>query len=400
MDAGPNLPTYLVEKQVYNKFAENKKLWSNLPSDILSLIFNKLKKNKDAFAQVCRYWRMIADHEMFFLFKSFGLKSAHLLRRTEFAELQILNLDCSISGKENSYNEIETQLIISSCRGGWILLLDRDTNDLHIWNPLLDIKIGLPDFQFQSRIVKAVTFFGEFGIGVAVISEDGKLSFIKYGDLNWRVLIEGGQYEYEDLISSKGSILALMKNRNGNGELISLQAWNFEGTNILNREINFPEGMEESRDSQYIYIYKLYIADWKGRIFLVVKWLKLFVDYPGPRPKESLEVYETVNFYVYFFDENTIGWNRVNSLGDRALFIGQNQTVMVCAEEFEKCRKNYIYFTGYYWIRTMKKKIGSDEMKRQKFSYFGYFCLEDSRVRKCRNELSNFLSPCWMISGV
>ncbi|CAI0558381.1 unnamed protein product [Linum tenue] len=63
-------------------------------------------------------------------------------------------------------------------------------------------------------------------------------------------------------------------------------------------------------------------------------------------PKARLDLYETAAFKV--FELNRDDWERVDSVGDYALFVGGNRASFVSAEEYPRCRTNCIYFTDDY----------------------------------------------------
>ncbi|CAI0419606.1 unnamed protein product, partial [Linum tenue] len=65
-------------------------------------------------------------------------------------------------------------------------------------------------------------------------------------------------------------------------------------------------------------------------------------------PKATLVLYETTTFKVFKLNWDAHDWERVDSLGDYALFFGGNQASFVSAEEYPGCRANCIYFTDDY----------------------------------------------------
>lgn len=169
-------------------------------------------EEKRVFLQVCRSWRKLAEDEIFWLLRSRGSKSIVLMQPTIFVEhnvckskVDILNFGDYIFSDEDDPIIIEEKSvtfcgpphlyeIICSCRGGWTVLMQNKTKDLEIWNSFVGVKLRLPCYNYPSPsvTVKAATFFGDFGIGAAVIRVDGKVAFAKYGDSKWSVLCETG----------------------------------------------------------------------------------------------------------------------------------------------------------------------------------------------------------------
>lgn len=380
--------------------------WSNLHSDLLRPIFNKLRvKEKRQFAKVCRSWQAVANDEILSFLKSYVSKSICLLfpdTSGQFDYNMYSVVDQKIRHFILPYYERYERKLFCSCSGGWTFLSEKD-RDLKLWNPIWGYKIGLPYFPSvgsKNWIKKSIIF----KLGVAMIYGDGNIGFVKYGDVEWSNLACGFA---EDLTCSENSILVLSKN----GE--SIQIWNFEEDstdNILELKIEFPQNMLESAEPER-YTHKLYIVELKGNIFLVVRWIAEFV-HPDTgvhlTDDELIEednpllvpYYATVNFYVYVLEgaggdrdsnQTKREWIRVKSLGEKALFVGGNQSVMLeAAEDFGGCKKNSIYFTDDHWERMEEHECyGGHDM--------GIFFLEDSRCQDLSQAPKYLLPSFWII---
>ncbi|CAI0396488.1 unnamed protein product [Linum tenue] len=78
-------------------------------------------------------------------------------------------------------------------------------------------------------------------------------------------------------------------------------------------------------------------------------------DFP-PQEREELhfdgearlDLYETAAFKVFKLNQDAHDWERVDSVGDYALFVGINRASFVSMEEYPGCRTNCIYFTDDY----------------------------------------------------
>ena len=65
---------------------------------------------------------------------------------------------------------------------------------------------------------------------------------------------------------------------------------------------------------------------------------------------ESKIDYGTQGFELFEMDlSNGIRWEEINSLGENALFWGDNASISVDASKFPGIRANYIYYTGDCW---------------------------------------------------
>ena len=58
--------------------------------------------------------------------------------------------------------------------------------------------------------------------------------------------------------------------------------------------------------------------------------------------------YGTMGFEVFEVDLGGGKWKELKSLGNRALFLGNNSSISVEASDFSGCRANCIYFIGSY----------------------------------------------------
>lgn len=63
---------------------------------------------------------------------------------------------------------------------------------------------------------------------------------------------------------------------------------------------------------------------------------------------ESNLVYWTVGFEVFKMDWGVLAWQKVETLGDRVLFVGGNSSLSFSAADFEGCCADCIYFTDDY----------------------------------------------------
>ncbi|PON95212.1 hypothetical protein TorRG33x02_091040 [Trema orientale] len=79
-----------------------------------------------------------------------------------------------------------------------------------------------------------------------------------------------------------------------------------------------------------------YLVESCGELLLVKRYISLL---EGVRPRV------TRKFRVFKFDFSSARWIEVKSLGDVALFVGDNSGISVLASNFNGCQANCIYFT-------------------------------------------------------
>lgn len=120
------------------------------------------------------------------------------------------------------------------------------------------------------------------------------------------------------------------------GEFYAVDHWSqllyFEITSQLNSDIDmFAHGVERNRK----WFTKIYLVDSNDKELLLVH---RYINYPDDKRK-------TKKFRVFAFDFSTFEWKEKNTLGDGALFLGDNSSVYVSASKFfPGCKPNRIYF--------------------------------------------------------
>ena len=71
-------------------------------------------------------------------------------------------------------------------------------------------------------------------------------------------------------------------------------------------------------------------------------------DSNSKKPRIDNWTYGTMGFKVFEVDLGGGKWKELKSLGNRALFLGNNSSISVEASDFSGCRANCIYFIGSY----------------------------------------------------
>lgn len=104
----------------------------------------------------------------------------------------------------------------------------------------------------------------------------------------------------------------------------------------------------------------------------------------------------TTKFEVFKFDADEYKWIKINTLGDVALFVGENSSVSLLASNFLGCMPNCIYFL-HDWDRvprpTQPRDFGLYSMKTQSF-----LPVTDTHAASLI-KMSN-LTPIWTVANI
>lgn len=117
-----------------------------------------------------------------------------------------------------------------------------------------------------------------------------------------------------------------------------------------------------------------------GDMLLLIRVLDQdFSDHAG---EESDLVYRTVGFEVFKMNWGLLTWQRVETLGERVLFVGGNSSLSFCASDFVGCSADCIYFTDDYSESNEDDACGKHDL--------GVFRLRDKSIEPlpCFNQNS------------
>ncbi|CAL1361897.1 unnamed protein product [Linum trigynum] len=108
----------------------------------------------------------------------------------------------------------------------------------------------------------------------------------------------------------------------------------------------------------------------------------------------DLESYWSQDFMVCRLNEDTYHWDRVQSLGDFAFFLGSNASSCVSTRDYPGLKSNCIYFTDDYIAKHVPGRLGGHDM--------GIFHLSDGTVEPfCCNGLYKpsliWSPPVWIL---
>ncbi|XP_028058732.1 F-box protein At4g35733-like [Camellia sinensis] len=221
----------------------------------------------------------------------------------------------------------------------------------HAEKRLYDLK-NIPEALVQTRCLGSSQSDNNYGI-VAIygFGFQSKLAYARCGDSNWFDL-NGSHEAYCDIICCKDYVYAL-------ANLGSVEAWDFRFSvprKVLDIEACFPEERVEFEKSlRDLYSSQFYLVKSIGELLIVIRYIGEFVRHDGEVVRKTdidhdlIYLYMTKLFHVYKLDLKKENWEKVESLGDRILFLGRNQSTSLSALDFSEYKKNSIYFTDDYW---------------------------------------------------
>ncbi|KAK0576198.1 hypothetical protein LWI29_013601 [Acer saccharum] len=251
---------------------------------------------------------------------------------------------------------------------GWLVILD-ETPYVILLNPLTRAKIHLPPLftfpnvvsfnyfeigreytllslggdryyrnlrQMRDSFIKKIVLSSSPGkdggnfIAVAILNQTGDLAYCRNGDIGWSV-IEGARSYCEDVIYNNGLFYAVDKGG-------AVAVCDVGGVGDLARVSVIQTPMQLGGDMQYL-------VSSGDELLLVTRFLGLEF---GFEPDQPHLIYRTIRFEVFRLNWNGTQWERVRSLGDKMLFIGENSSLSLSASDFPGCVSDSIYYTDDY----------------------------------------------------
>ncbi|XP_047329684.1 F-box protein SKIP23-like [Impatiens glandulifera] len=356
--------------------------WSELPPEMISAIADQLKLHIDyiRFRAVCKSWRLSTKTIPIHLpsqlpWLMLPQNGAYQTRRRGFFSIS--------SNKLHFLNLPEASHRRRSCGSshGWLVILD-ESPSIFLLNPLTRERINLPplsvfpnvvDFDFyrvgreyilqyaaggdtyarslkhmRDYFIKKVILStnpsndSDF-IALAILNQSGDLAFCKKGDQSWRI-IENAQSYCEDVIYRGGDGLFYAVDNFGKIAVCDLHG--------DSPRVSFIELSRQRRgDMQYL-------VESSGELLLVTRYLDyLFID-----NQFGME-FKTVEFKVHKLDiSGPPKWDRVESLGNLMLFLGENSSMAFSASDFHGCKGNSIYFTDDYSDLSFDGCVGNQDI--------------------------------------
>ncbi|KAJ0024401.1 hypothetical protein Pint_09295 [Pistacia integerrima] len=339
--------------------------WTQLPPELVETISKKLTIFSDYiyFRAICSNWRSfipkIPNHlppqlPWLMLPQSQPHQSRRAFFNLSTAKLHFLNLPEASHRKRHRGSS-----------HGWLVILD-ETPAVLLLNPLTRVKINLPPLitfpnvvsfsyseigreytlssslgdrynlnlrQMRDAFIKKVVLSSSPAkdsafIAVAILNRTGDLAYCRNGGQSWTI-IEGAQSYSEDVIYKKGLFYAVDK---GGSMAVCDVSGEVPRVSVIQMPRQFGGDMQ-------------YLVSSEDELLLVTRYLGLDFDF---EPYQPHLIYRTIRFEV--FRVNWIGpqWERVRSLGDKVLFIGENSSLALSASDFPGCIGDCIYYTDDY----------------------------------------------------
>lgn len=325
-------------------------------------------------------------------------------------------------------NNDETSRCVGSSKGWMILHHSNDQNcesSLSLSSPLCGStkEIVLPSFNrpfgFDIRwITKSVLtscpvlsghkfgvvfLYGVCDYKVALLSMHGG----RDDENKWIELESSTGEKYTDVISHQEYLFALSTSG-------SIDVWNLrsgqDGGSIgkkMKIETLYTQPVVEFGEKlRHLYTGQSYLVESQGNLLLVFRIIGEFVKEDGEVVNEGALLddeeyshlvlpYKTKNFYVYKLDYGSKKWEKIDSLEDRILFVGLNESMSLSALSNQGCQGNSVYFTDDNWdhINIHENDLyGGHDM--------GIFNLSDKSVKEIFEVRRMVPPPVWIDQNI
>lgn len=215
--------------------------------------------------------------------------------------------------------------IICGSSAGWLIVIDYVSTIILI-NPLTSAHIQLPQISPNKVLIHKAILSSEpecdpYNFVVMVIyGEKKQLAYYKARSESWEVL-EAGCY-YDDVIS-EGRRKFYAVNEHGK---------------VVKCKVNSLPAFKEVLEPWSFQGNKLYLFRIEGQFFVVFRSLK----------DHQVSGYETYKFSVFKLNVKKERYHMMGSFPSVALFLGQNQSTWLHADETKGVVGNSIYFTDDY----------------------------------------------------
>ncbi|EOY20251.1 hypothetical protein QUC31_005744 [Theobroma cacao] len=365
--------------------------WGNIVGDILRCIADKTYSFQDRVRMgvVCRSWQASLKNEKI---------NFHIFLM--LAEKKNSDRRCFNIGATETILELELPEIRGKrCWGtpfGWLVTYGLDL-EIGLFNPLSRASISLPsqrtlDYDITHHTPQQLRLYFIHKVllsssptssdcivmiiyGRVVDGEMDSLAFAKPGDQAWT------QIPFTSLLDDvnyfNGNFFAV----SSMGQLFLFEDLNGPAPKVV--EFAAPPPIDEPHD-------KKYIVDLGGHLCMMSR-----LQFPNEVSYDSGKVEQvnlTEDFDIFKLDMHTKNWERILSLGDHSLFLGNCSTFSVLAADHPGCKPNCIYFTDdnpYYYTRVSVSDIGIYNCDiREDVDY-----IDDDEVPDL---LNSFSPPLWI----
>ncbi|XP_022132926.1 F-box protein SKIP23-like [Momordica charantia] len=337
--------------------------WTKLPSDLLQTIFEKLSVYADhlRFRAVCRSWRSsvpkIPRHlppQLPWLFIPLYHHSRCALFNFSDNKIHFLHLPEASLGKRRCGSS-----------HGWLAVLD-ETPTILLLNPITRASLPLPPLstfpnvvsfdysrvgreyvirtptghiyarnlrQMRDSFVKKIVLSSspnqsDFS-AVAILNRSGDLAVCRSGAGSW-TFVDDAPSDCEDIIFHDGLFYAVDKY--GLVSVIDLR-------DLRPRVSPVTTARQLRGDIQYL-------VKSGNEVLLVTRYLDIVNDAMDDDRRSV--IYRTVRFEVFRMEWDGPRWEKVESLDEMAVFVGENSSIAFSAADFSGISGNCIYYTDDY----------------------------------------------------
>ncbi|KAF6144399.1 hypothetical protein GIB67_024626 [Kingdonia uniflora] len=254
---------------------------------------------------------------------------------------------------------------------GWLITFGIDLQ-IHLLNPITRLQIPLPSqstFRHQhcdctrrnlfiSYIAKAV--LAPQLIVMAIHTYTRRLAFAKPGDKAWTTLGN------EDKCGSKGWATLGNEDYGKYSDLIYFKDHFFAVTNkgfVRYCDISGPNPIvidfaAPPYRPTFNALERFYLVEISGELHMVVRLVNRYLVKPRyyhhNLSTTFIEVYKMESLYT------TSKWVRLQTLGDHAIFIGNNLSFSILASNYPGCKRGCIYYTDDYQAQYGSQILGRD----------------------------------------
>ncbi|GAB2224622.1 hypothetical protein Droror1_Dr00005385 [Drosera rotundifolia] len=229
---------------------------------------------------------------------------------------------------------------------GWMMTAP-ENGPLTLFNPFSDRQINVPDINRADKdSYGKVPFLHKFVLSSSPSQNDDYWIAIIYGRFNrlaiwrpgfraWRKIVCSSSCYLLDVIFYNGKVYAVDK---------LIQIFSFTPDTNANANSQTLVLVRSLKHDFYNIQINSYLVEMDGNLMLVGRGMAH--DYQWTK-------HTTYKFWLrklVFHNGNLICLQKVKSLGNRVLFLGDNESFFAEVSQRSECKKNCIYFTDNMWI--------------------------------------------------
>ncbi|KAL5723826.1 hypothetical protein ACHQM5_007172 [Ranunculus cassubicifolius] len=252
----------------------------------------------------------------------------------------------------------------SCCRRsslGWLLIIDDNTLDCSLFNPLTRVRVSLPSMSTvwaligvlevgerkvdRDKLIGKVVLSGnpdldhkeEISIVVLVY---GYLIYAKLGDKAWKHLedIRDTIYGFDDVVYFNEKFYAV-----DSWGLVVICDLGSSSPGMKELTTSVPASFQSDKENLVVPL-MTYLVESSGELLLIRRF-------------RGQKLRRTIVFKVFKDDPISKSWVEVESLDGHALFLGYNHSLSLLASNYFRCKANCIYFTDNIFNGTSIEKL-------------------------------------------